>query len=107
MDFFNWGKHTIDIFAYFGFCSDRKVVSPILVAKRSIRTGDGSKYYDPHFSEPELWENNNEDINENDIKHRGKFHNVKNNYISDVPEIHQPKSCEYEFYSNDVVRKCN
>jgi hypothetical protein len=33
-----------------------KVASPQLIAKRSIRTGDGSRIFDPHISEPEVWE---------------------------------------------------
>lgn len=111
MEFFNWGRHVIDIFTYFGVCSNRKVASPALVAKRSLRTGDGSKYYDPHFPEPELWENNNDDEGITDIdKDKAKKETLidsEKNDISNVPEIFQPKSCEYEFYSYDVVRKYN
>lgn len=109
MEFFNWGKYTIDFFAWVGLVSNRKVASPALVAKRSLRTGDGSKYYDPHIPEPELWENNNiegvKDIDDDDKNNNIPLKSKKE--LSIVPEIFQPKSCEYEFYSNDVVKKCS
>jgi hypothetical protein len=109
MEFFNWGKYTIDFFAYIGLCSNRKIASPELVAKRSLRTGDGSKYYDPHYPEPELWENNNEkeDVKDIDEDQNNNQPTMVKNDISNVPEIFKSKSCEYEFYSKDVVKKSN
>lgn len=103
----------IDLLAFLNICSDRKVASPAVIAKRSLRTGDGSKYYDPHFPEPEIWENKNkgdiksfDELNNNVQGKDEKFPDINEDNISDVPEILQPTTCEYEFYSNDVVRKC-
>jgi hypothetical protein len=61
--YLSWGSWIVDLFAYFNLVSDLKVASPELIAKRSIRTGDGSRNFDSYFSEPEVWEENKIPIN--------------------------------------------
>lgn len=60
MDFFNWGCVFIDWMWAWNQTYDLKIASPQLIAKRSIRTGDGSRIFNPDINEPELWEDKNE-----------------------------------------------
>ena len=53
MDFFNWGCVFIDVMCAWNQTYDLKIASPQLIAKRSIRTGDGSRVFNPDINEPE------------------------------------------------------
>lgn len=59
MDFFNWGCVFIDWMAAWNQSYDLRIASPQLIAKRSLRTGDGSRAFDPDVNEPEIWEDKN------------------------------------------------